>query len=194
MAYHSAKDLLELIGDILDIARIKSGHLSLNPGRVNLEEIVASVARIFDGLVRQKGLELQLELNPANPTIDVLLDPLRYKQVSSNLVSNAIKLTEHGQFRIIVALHLTGKTDQVQMLLLVEASGPGISDEDQQRLFEPFAQAGKAGQLAWGGARLGLVIRRSLCEMMNGILQLSSQPGVGTRVGSLGRGRPNVTR
>ena len=68
------------------------------------------------------------------------------------------------------------------MLLLVEDSGPGISHEDQQRLFEPFAQAGNAGQSARGGAGLGLVISRSLCEMMNGSLQLSSQPGVGTRV------------
>jgi len=182
VAYHSARDLLELIGDILDIARIESGHLSLNPERVNPEEIVASVARIFDGLARQKGLELQLEFNPANPMIDVLLDPLRFKQVLSNLVSNAIKFTEHGQVRIIVALHLTDKPNQVQMLLLVEDTGPGISHEDQQRLFEPFAQAGNTAQSARGGAGLGLVISRSLCEMMNGSLQLSSQPCVGTRV------------
>ncbi|WP_274643116.1 transporter substrate-binding domain-containing protein [Pseudomonas serbica] len=182
VAYHSAKDLLELIGDILDIARIESGHLSLNPERVDPQEIVASVARIFDGLARQKGLELQLEFNPANPVIDVLLDPLRFKQVLSNLVSNAIKFTEQGQVRIIVALHLTSEPNQVQMLLLVEDSGPGISHEDQQRLFEPFAQAGHTGQSARGGAGLGLVISRSLCELMNGSLQLSSQSGVGTRV------------
>jgi two-component system sensor histidine kinase EvgS len=125
---------------------------------------------------------LQLEFNPANPTIDVLLDPLRFKQVLSNLVSNAIKFTEHGQVRIIVALHLTEEPNQVQMLLLVEDTGPGISHEDQQRLFEPFAQAGNAAQSARGGAGLGLVISRSLCEMMNGSLQLSSQPCVGTRV------------
>ncbi|MNT30734.1 Virulence sensor protein BvgS precursor [compost metagenome] len=143
---------------------------------------MASVARIFDGLARQKGLELQLQFNPANPAIDVLLDPLRFKQVLSNLVSNAIKFTEHGQVRIIVTLDLSNEADRAHMLLLVEDSGPGISHEDQQRLFEPFAQAANTGQSARGGAGLGLVISRSLCEMMNGSLQLSSQPGVGTRV------------
>lgn len=73
-AYSSAKDLLELIGDILDIARIESGHLSLSPERVNPGEIVASVVRIFDGLARQKNLRLLLEFNPPQPPVDVMLD------------------------------------------------------------------------------------------------------------------------
>ncbi|MBV6825557.1 transporter substrate-binding domain-containing protein [Pseudomonas sp. PD9R] len=182
VAYHSAKDLLELIGDILDIARIESGHLSLSPERVNPREVVASVARIFDGLARQKELELRLEFNPADPPIDVLLDPQRFKQVLSNLVSNAIKFTERGQVRIVVDLLPTAEPAQVQMLLQVEDSGIGISEQDQQRLFEPFAQADNAGQSARGGTGLGLVISRSLCERMGGTLHLCSQPGVGTQV------------
>jgi two-component sensor histidine kinase len=182
VAYHSAKDLLELIGDILDIARIESGHLSLSPERVNLEEIVASVVRIFDGLARQKALELLLEFDSVNPATDVLLDPLRFKQVLSNLVSNAIKFTEQGQVRIVVRLQPGPEADQVDMMLQVEDSGIGISEEDQQRLFEPFAQADATGQSGRGGAGLGLVISRSLCEMMGGNLQLSSQPGKGTKV------------
>ncbi|MGH8375875.1 MAG: histidine kinase dimerization/phospho-acceptor domain-containing protein, partial [Pseudomonas sp.] len=96
VAYNSAKGLLELIGDILDIARIESGRLSLSPERVSPGELVASVVRIFDGLARQKELELVLEFSSANPTFDVLLDPLRFKQVLSNLISNAIKFTEQG--------------------------------------------------------------------------------------------------
>ncbi|VVQ05381.1 Virulence sensor protein BvgS [Pseudomonas fluorescens] len=182
VAYNSAKDLLELIGDILDIARIESGHLSLSPERVNPQELVASVVRIFDGLARQKALTLQLDFNPVNPPVDVLLDPLRFKQVLSNLVSNAIKFTEQGHVRITVDMHLTAEPDQVQMQLQVEDSGIGISAQDQQRLFEPFAQADNAGQAARGGAGLGLVISRSLCDMMGGSLQLSSQPGIGTQV------------
>jgi two-component system sensor histidine kinase EvgS len=166
VAYNSAKDLLELIGDILDIARIESGHLSLSPERVNPQEIVASVARNFDGLAHQKGLELRLEFNPANPPIDVLLDPLRFKQVLSNLVSNAIKFTERGQVRIIVNLQPSAEPGQVRMQLQVEDSGIGISEQDQQRLFEPFAQADNAGQSARGGTGLGLVISRGLCERM----------------------------
>lgn len=183
VAYNSAKDLLELIGDILDIARIESGHLSLSPERVNPQEIVTSVARNFDGLAHQKGLELRLEFNPDNPPIDVLLDPLRFKQVLSNLVSNAIKFTEHGQVRIIVDLQPSAEPGQVRMQLQVEDSGIGISEQDQQRLFEPFAQADNAGQSARGGTGLGLVISRGLCERMGGSLQLRSQPGLGTQVG-----------
>lgn len=182
VAYHSAKDLLELIGDILDIARIESGHLSLSPERVNPEEIVASVVRIFDGLARQKALELLLEFESADPPMDVLLDPLRFKQVLSNLVSNAIKFTEQGQVRIVVRLQHATEPDQVDMMLQVEDSGIGISEEDQLRLFAPFAQADATGQSGRGGAGLGLVISRSLCEMMGGQLQLSSQPGTGTNV------------
>ncbi|WP_212625284.1 transporter substrate-binding domain-containing protein [Pseudomonas sp. PP3] len=182
VAYHSAKDLLELIGDILDIARIESGHLSLSPERVNPEEIVASVVRIFDGLARQKALELLLEFDSPDPAVDVLLDPLRFKQVLSNLVSNAIKFTEQGQVRIVVSLQPGTEPDQVQMMLRVEDSGIGISEADQQRLFAPFAQTETTGQSGRGGAGLGLVISRSLCEMMGGELQLSSQPGMGTQV------------
>ncbi|MFU2330014.1 transporter substrate-binding domain-containing protein [Pseudomonas sp. NFX98] len=182
VAYHSAKDLLELIGDILDIARIESGHLSLSPERVNPREIVGSVVRIFDGLARQKELELHLDFNPANPPIDVLLDPLRFKQVLSNLVSNAIKFTEQGQVRITVDLRQTAEPDQALLQLQVEDSGIGISEQDQQRLFEPFAQADNAVRSARGGAGLGLVISRSLCETMGGSLQLNSQPGKGTQV------------
>jgi two-component system sensor histidine kinase EvgS len=182
VAYNSAKDLLELIGDILDIARIESGRLSLSPERVNPSEIVGSVVRIFEGLARQKNLELLVELHPANPATDVLLDPMRFKQVLSNLVSNAIKFTEQGHVRITVELLATAQPEHVRMLLQVEDSGIGISERDQRRLFEPFAQADATGQSGRGGAGLGLVISRSLCEMMGGTLKLDSQPGVGTQV------------
>jgi two-component system sensor histidine kinase EvgS len=181
-AYSSAKDLLALIGDILDIARIESGRLSLSPERVNPGEIVASVVRIFDGLARQKNLRLLLAFNPPQPPVDVLLDPLRFKQVLSNLVSNAIKFTEQGEVRITVDLLAGEEPERTQLQVQVQDSGVGISEKDQQRLFEPFAQVGNSGQLARGGAGLGLVISRSLCEMMGGSLQLRSQPGVGTQV------------
>jgi len=182
VAYSSAKDLLELIGDILDIARIESGRLSLSPERVNPGELVTSVVRIFEGLARQKNLSLSLQFNPPSPALDVLVDPLRFKQVLSNLVSNAIKFTEQGGIRVVVDLLPVEEPDQVQMCLQVHDSGLGISEWDQHRLFEPFAQADSTAQSARGGAGLGLVISRNLCEMMGGKLQLSSAPGVGTRV------------
>ncbi|WP_339495503.1 transporter substrate-binding domain-containing protein [Pseudomonas sp. RA_105y_Pfl2_P56] len=181
-AYHSAKDLLGLIGDILDIARIESGRLSLCPERVNLVDTVASVARIFDGLARQKNLALQIIFNPPDLAVDVQLDPLRFKQVLSNLISNAIKFTERGHIRITLDLMSTEVPARALMQLTVQDSGVGISAEDQQRLFAPFAQAQNSHQQARSGAGLGLVISRNLCEMMGGQLQLSSQPGIGTQV------------
>ena len=182
VAYNSAKDLLELIGDILDIARIESGRLSLAPERVNLREVIESVVRVFDGLARQKTLSLLLEFEPELDDTAVLIDPLRFKQVLSNLVSNAIKFTERGQVKIRVHVHATDLAQQVEMKLVVEDTGIGISRVDQLRLFEPFAQADNSGHLARSGAGLGLVICRSLCEMMGGHLSLSSVPMVGTQV------------
>jgi two-component system, NarL family, sensor histidine kinase EvgS len=182
VAYNSAKDLLELIGDILDIARIESGRLSLAPERVNLKEVIESVVRVFDGLARQKTLSLLLEFKPECDDHDVLIDPLRFKQVLSNLVSNAIKFTERGQVKIRVELLDTEVAQQVEMKLVVEDTGIGINRDDQLRLFEPFAQADNSGHLARSGAGLGLVICRSLCAMMGGTLSLSSVPMVGTQV------------
>ena len=182
VAYNSAKDLLELIGDILDIARIESGRLSLAPERVNLKEVIESVVRVFDGLARQKTLSLLLEFKPELDDTDVLIDPLRFKQVLSNLVSNAIKFTERGQVKIKVDVQATEMPQQVELRLVVEDTGIGISRDDQLRLFEPFAQADNSGHLARSGAGLGLVICRSLCSMMGGQLSLSSVPMVGTQV------------
>ena len=182
VAYNSAKDLLELIGDILDIARIESGRLNLSPERVNLRNLASSVIRVFDGLARQKSLTLFLIFNPDDRAYDVLVDPLRFKQILTNLISNAIKFTQHGQVTLKLDARPTDSPDQIELQLSVEDTGIGISQRDQARLFEPFAQVESSGQLALGGAGLGLVICRSLCEMMGGKLELSSQPNVGTLV------------
>ncbi|MFC5699478.1 ATP-binding protein [Pseudomonas sp. GCM10022186] len=179
VAYGSARSLLELIGDILDIARIESGRLNLAPSRANLRELVESVARVFDGLARQKRLNLVLEIDSSIQG-DVLVDGLRFKQILSNLVSNAIKFTREGSVRV----HIEGEEPEPGMLrvsLRVEDTGIGISEEDQARLFRPFAQVERGFQQT-EGTGLGLVICRSLCEMMGGRLTLSSVPGQGTRV------------
>ncbi|MGY3085356.1 transporter substrate-binding domain-containing protein [Pseudomonas fragi] len=182
VAYHSAKDLLELIGDILDIARIESGRLNLSPERVNLRNLAHSVIRVFDGLARQKNLTLSLQFHPRGDAPDVLIDPLRFKQILTNLVSNAIKFTRQGQVTLEINLLPASTPDHTELQLSVQDTGIGISDRDQARLFEPFAQAENSGQLALNGAGLGLLICRSLCEMMGGTLELSSQVNVGTLV------------
>ncbi|KTC13048.1 histidine kinase [Pseudomonas marginalis ICMP 9505] len=173
--------MLELIGDILDIARIESGHLSLALEPANLHELLMSVARVFEGLARAKGLALLVELDPL---IDcpVLADPMRFKQVVSNLLSNAIKFTRHGQVRLGARSSPASSTESLNLRLWVEDTGIGISAEDQQRLFNPFIQGSNTEQSARSGSGLGLVISRNLCEMMEGTLQLSSALGQGTRV------------
>ena len=182
VAYNSAKDLLELIGDILDIARIESGRMNLTPERVNLRELANSVIRVFDGLARQKSLGLILIFKPEGIAPDVLIDPLRFKQILTNLISNAIKFTERGQVTLELNMLATESPDQVEIRLSVKDTGIGISQQDQKRLFEPFAQVENSGQLALNGAGLGLVICRSLCEMMGGTLGLTSEPSIGTHI------------
>nr|BAD20690.1 probable two-component sensor [Pseudomonas sp. BS] len=179
IAHTSANSLLELIGDILDIARIESGRLSLSPKRANLRELVESVARVFEGLARQKRLNLILDID-SSINCDVLVDALRFKQILSNLVSNAIKFTEEGSVKISIS-GLAVNASLLNVNLSVEDTGVGISPSDQQRLFRPFVQAQRNVQHT-EGTGLGLVICRSLCEMMGGRVGLTSTLGRGTRV------------
>jgi two-component system sensor histidine kinase EvgS len=180
VASGAAKDLLDLIGDILDVSRIESGHLSLSPERANPRELLTTVARIFDGLARQKQLRLVLELDGGTQS-DVLIDPLRFKQIVSNLLSNAIKFTEVGEVRLNARFE-AGPDQRLTLFLQIADTGIGISLEDQQRLFSPFTQASNNHQSARSGSGLGLLISRTLCEMMGGQLTLSSRVGKGTQV------------
>jgi two-component system sensor histidine kinase EvgS len=172
--------LLALIGDILDIARIESGHLSLMPERANLQALVLSVCRVFEGLARQKNLQWRVELDEHSDR-DVLIDPTRFKQVLSNLLSNAIKFTHKGEVSLRVRV-VPAPLDRLAVSVCIEDSGSGISAFDQQRLFSPFVQAGNRQASSRQGSGLGLVISRTLCEMMGGRLQLGSVLGRGTRL------------
>ncbi|WP_150783894.1 transporter substrate-binding domain-containing protein [Pseudomonas fluorescens] len=180
VASTAGQQLLALIGDILDIARIESGHLSLSPDRANLHTLVESVCRVFEGLARQKHLEWRVDLD-RHSDCDVLIDPTRFKQVLSNLLSNAIKFTHEGEVSLTLRVEpvLSG---HLAVSVCIEDSGIGIGAEDQQRLFSPFVQGGNSQQSGCSGSGLGLVISRSLCEMMGGRLQLASVPGEGTRI------------
>lgn len=180
VASGAGQQLLDLIGDILDVARIESGHLSLAPERANLRDLVACVCRVFEGLARQKRLLWHIDLD-ARSDIDVLIDPTRFKQVLSNLLSNAIKFTADGEVSLRLQVSAVSD-DRLAISVFIEDNGVGISAEDRQRLFSPFVQAGNNPQSARSGSGLGLVISRSLCQMMGGALRLDSEPGHGTRV------------
>lgn len=177
-AHDSAIGLLELIGDILDISRIESGHITLQPVPTNLVELVRATVRVFEGNARAKGLHLHSEL-PVAP-VWVLADPLRLKQVLSNLISNAIKFTDSGEVQASLLLPSPTDTDSLTVELSVRDTGIGISQADQARLFNTFVQAD--GPRARQGAGLGLVISRTLAELMGGTLNLQSVEGLGTKV------------
>ncbi|MFT0474420.1 transporter substrate-binding domain-containing protein [Pseudomonas antarctica] len=181
VASGAAQGLLDLIGDILDIARIESGRLSLTPERASLRELVESVVRMFEGVARQKGVRLLLDFD-LKACRDVLIDPLRFKQILSNLLSNAIKFTDEGEVRLSVQAVLSACGERLAIHVQVKDTGIGICPEDQALLFNPFGQARNNHQSARGGSGLGLVISRSLCEMMDGHLHLTSLPGKGTQI------------
>ncbi|WP_256584824.1 transporter substrate-binding domain-containing protein [Pseudomonas sp. Irchel s3a18] len=178
IAYSSSGALMLLIGDILDLAKIESGRLTLDPERNNPRKILESVYRVFYGVATQKGLHLELDMQLGS-TCDVLVDGGRLKQVLSNLLSNAIKFTDRGSIKLSVRAHEVGS--DLSMEFVVQDSGIGICAEDQAILFQPFSQVrGSSGQR--GGSGLGLVICYQLLEMMGGRVNLYSELTVGTRV------------
>lgn len=181
IAAGAARELHALVGDILDVVRIESGQLSLNPVGVFLHEVVDSVRRMFAGAARLKALHLSLHFDPMADQY-VLLDALRFKQVLSNLVSNSLKFTHEGEVSLNVQALPASNERQLVLSVRIKDRGIGISAEDQQKLFSPFTQASNNTLSGRSGAGLGLVISRNLCEMMGGSLELSSQLGAGTMV------------
>lgn len=181
VAFGSANGLVELVGDILDIARIESGKLELHREPANVRAITESVIRVFNGLAVQKGLTLTLTLSD-DCDAEVNIDPLRYKQILSNLIGNAIKFTPAGIVAVSVSLRTTGEGAQREIIAEVRDSGVGITADDLEKLFAPFSQVGDYSQNVRQGTGLGLVICKTLCEKMGGSIHIDSQPGLGTRV------------
>jgi two-component system sensor histidine kinase EvgS len=181
IASEAAQGLLDLIGDILDIARIETGQLSLTPRQANLRDLLMSIVRIFDGPATQKSLQLAAHIDSSVDQL-VLIDPASFKQVLANLLSNAIKFTARGSVNLSASAtcHPTERT--LSLEVKVEDNGIGISEADQQDLFRPFSQVKSAQQLSGNGSGLGLVISRALVEMMGGTLELISQEGMGTLI------------
>ena len=177
VASDAAEGLLELIGDILDITRIESGHLDLTPQATALQPLFAALVRLFDGQARDKHLALRLEVNDEQ-ALWAWVDPLRLKQVAGNLISNAIKFTAEGE--VVVRLTITLHAGRVQLCLAVTDSGVGISEQDLPRVGRPFYQASNNKQSTRAGSGLGLSICRGLCEKMGGELTLRSELGLGT--------------
>ncbi|WP_455853525.1 ATP-binding protein [Pantoea endophytica] len=175
VAWESAKSLLLLIGDILDLSKIESGTYQLRPTCIELPQLVKSVVNLFENRAREKDLALALEVELDDSCY--LLDPLMITQIVSNLVSNAIKFTDSGSVSISVYQSPINETGKVDLVIEVSDTGPGLTLEQQQRIFAPFVQV--EGRQARLGTGLGLSICRRLAELMSGELQVESEPGDG---------------
>lgn len=181
VAYDAALELLDLIGDVLDISRIESGRLALKLGRAKIKDLVESVLQVFEISIRHKGLDLRVSYE-MDQQVEVLVDPMRFKQIVSNLLSNAIKFTEIGEISLVITSAQDLTSNNLSLCIVVSDTGVGISEADQVFLFNPYVQADNAKQSNQRGSGLGLVICKTLCEIMQGSLELSSEVGQGTRV------------
>ncbi|MFC4275476.1 ATP-binding protein [Achromobacter aloeverae] len=180
VAYTSTQALLAIVGNILDIEKIESDRLELLPERVSLTQLAESVQQMFDCVARNKGIALKLAIQPGQPD-HVSIDPTRFKQILSNLVSNAVKFTATGQVEVRLATRLVSAQRCLVDVLVID-TGMGIGEKDQRLLFQPFTQT-REGARTLGGTGMGLCIARRLVELMGGEIRLRSTPGLGTEVG-----------
>ncbi|PPC78661.1 hybrid sensor histidine kinase/response regulator [Pokkaliibacter plantistimulans] len=175
----AGRSLLGLLNDILDYSKIGAGKLELDPQPFDLEALLQELAVVLTGLLHKPDVELMFDIDPYFPA-SLIGDSLRLQQVLTNLASNAVKFTEHGQVVIRVRHEMT-QSQCLRLLVEVEDSGIGISPEQQERIFEGFTQAEASISRRFGGTGLGLVISRHLIQMMGGTLQLESELGKGSR-------------
>jgi signal transduction histidine kinase/CheY-like chemotaxis protein len=176
--WYSGNALLALINDILDLAKVEAGKMLLRPEPCDAVAHLHEVGQLFRARILEKGLHLTIDAPQA--AVPVMADTLRLRQVLANLVSNAVKFTEHGGITLRLAVSVAG-TERVRLRYEIEDTGIGIAPDDLARLFQPFSQARGADGARYGGSGLGLVICRRLALLMDGHLDVDSRPGEGTR-------------
>ncbi|UQA56217.1 ATP-binding protein [Polyangium aurulentum] len=175
--HRSGEHLLTLINDVLDLAKIEAGKLTLEPRKLHLPSLLADVADVVRVRAEEKGIAFDCELGGA-PVVAVVADEKRLSQVLFNLLGNAVKFTERGFVRLRV--HATRVAEGAcRLRFRVEDSGPGIAPEDLARLFLPFEQAGSGAKRA-EGTGLGLSICRKLVDLMGGEMRVESRLGEGS--------------
>ena len=176
---HSGEVLLTLISDILDFSKIEAGKLELESTAFSLRQKVSEVMQIAGELARQKGLHSSLEWDPSLPS-QVIGDPVRIRQILSNLLFNAIKFTHQGG----VTLRVRRKNETIPALLHlcceIVDTGIGIAPEAATKLFDSFSQADRSTTRKYGGTGLGLAISKRLVELMGGTIGVASELGRGS--------------
>ena len=174
----SADSLLGIINEILDFSKIDAGKLVLESIPFNLRDLLQDTLTILAPAAHEKQLEL-LSLVYRDTPLSLVGDPLRLKQVLTNLVSNAIKFTREGSI-VLRAMLEDESADHAQLRISVQDTGIGLSDEDLRTLFQSFSQADNSLSRQAGGTGLGLVISKRLIEQMGGEIGVDSTPGEGS--------------
>ena len=174
----SADSLLGIINEILDFSKIEAGKLVLESIPFNLRDLLQDTLTLLAPAAHAKDLEL-LSLIYRDTPLSLVGDPMRIKQVLTNLASNAIKFTQEGTI-IARAMLEDESADRVQLRISVQDTGVGLSEEDLRALFKAFSQADNSLSRQAGGTGLGLVISKRLIEQMGGEIGVASTPGEGS--------------
>ena len=174
----SAKSLLGILNDILDVSKIEAGKMEIERITFDLEEVMGNLSTIVGNRAQEKNLEFLMQTDPDVPPL-LIGDPLRLSQVLINLAGNAVKFTHRGE--VMVRVELARETsDQVILRFTVKDTGIGMSQKEIEKLFRPFTQADTSITRKFGGTGLGLTISKRLVEMMGGRIWVESRPGVGS--------------
>jgi HAMP domain-containing protein/signal transduction histidine kinase/CheY-like chemotaxis protein len=185
--YSSGNDLLGLINDILDLAKIESGTMSVDVSQIHFNDLRDQVERTFRQVAQDKKLDFSIEFAEDLPS-SLYTDPKRLLQVLKNLLSNAFKFTEQGQVCLRVGVVTQGWSSQRSPLskansviaFSVTDTGIGIAPEKQRLIFEAFQQADGTTSRKYGGTGLGLSISREIAQMLGGEIALVSKPEQGS--------------
>ena len=176
--HRSSTSLLGIINDILDFSKIESGRMLLEKIEFDLRQMLQTTFLLIESQAREKGLAVVCHVEPETPPC-IVGDPLRLSEILTNLTSNAVKFTNEGEVSIDVR-PIGQIQDRVRLQFTVRDTGIGMTPEELNQVFEPFVQADSSTTRKFGGTGLGLVISRSLAELMGGTLNATSIKGGGS--------------
>ncbi len=170
----NSQHLAKLVDDVLDLSQMEAERMALSKEWTSVRELVDLAASTTHALFDSKGLYLSVDVSPDLPAL--FCDSTRIRQVLINLLSNAGRFTQTG------GVNVRAWQDQESIAIRVADTGPGIAEEDQKKLFEPFQQLDNSIRRRHGGSGLGLIISKRFVEMHGGKMWLDSQVGVGTTI------------
>jgi len=172
--HSSGNALLGIINDILDFSKIGAGKLKLDVNPFNLDEVISNVLAIFQGRTAEKRIEMLLDVNPETP-MAVVGDSLRFQQILTNLISNAVKFTDPSGIVLISLTHKMVDQDTIRVICTVKDSGIGMAEEHLNSLFKAFTQGDTSTTRKYGGTGLGLCISQQLAKLMGGGIMVKSE-------------------